>query len=26
MMNNPDFIAGNFDTKYLDTKGWQREE
>ncbi len=23
MMQNPDFIAGNFDTKYLDTKGWQ---
>lgn len=22
MMDNPDFIAGNFDTKYLDTKGW----
>ncbi len=26
MMNNPDFISGNFDTKYLDTKGWQRDE
>lgn len=26
MMNNPDFISGDFDTKYLDTKGWQREE
>ncbi|MFM8179504.1 MAG: acetyl-CoA carboxylase biotin carboxylase subunit, partial [Candidatus Kapaibacterium sp.] len=26
MMNNPDFVAGDFDTKYLDTKGWQREE
>jgi acetyl-CoA carboxylase biotin carboxylase subunit len=23
MMRNPDFIAGDFDTKYLDTKGWQ---
>ena len=23
MMDNPDFIAGDFDTKYLDTKGWQ---
>ncbi|MBX7154194.1 MAG: acetyl-CoA carboxylase biotin carboxylase subunit [Bacteriodetes bacterium] len=23
MMDNPDFISGNFDTKYLDTKGWQ---
>ena len=23
MMENPDFIAGDFDTKYLDTKGWQ---
>lgn len=26
MMDNPDFIAGDFDTKYLDTKGWRREE
>jgi acetyl-CoA carboxylase biotin carboxylase subunit len=25
MMNNPDFVAGDFDTKYLDTKGWQQE-
>jgi acetyl-CoA carboxylase biotin carboxylase subunit len=24
MMDNPDFIAGTFDTKYLDTKGWQQ--
>ncbi|MFZ9977290.1 MAG: acetyl-CoA carboxylase biotin carboxylase subunit [Candidatus Kapaibacteriota bacterium] len=23
MMDNKDFIAGDFDTKYLDTKGWQ---
>lgn len=23
MMDNPDFLAGQFDTKYLDTKGWQ---
>ncbi|GIV55794.1 MAG: acetyl-CoA carboxylase biotin carboxylase subunit [Candidatus Kapaibacterium sp.] len=23
MMDNPDFIAGTFDTKYLDTKGWE---
>ena len=23
MMDNPDFKAGDFDTKYLDTKGWQ---
>lgn len=23
MMDNADFISGNFDTKYLDTKGWQ---
>lgn len=23
MMDNPDFISGDFDTKYLDTKGWQ---
>jgi acetyl-CoA carboxylase, biotin carboxylase subunit len=23
MMENKDFIAGEFDTKYLDTKGWQ---
>jgi acetyl-CoA carboxylase, biotin carboxylase subunit len=23
MMENKDFIAGDFDTKYLDTKGWQ---
>ncbi|MBL7999619.1 MAG: acetyl-CoA carboxylase biotin carboxylase subunit [Candidatus Kapabacteria bacterium] len=22
MMDNPDFIDGNFDTKYLDNKGW----
>lgn len=23
MMDNPDFISGNFDTKYLDTHDWQ---
>ncbi|KXB98681.1 MAG: acetyl-CoA carboxylase biotin carboxylase subunit [Chlorobi bacterium NICIL-2] len=23
MMDNPDFLAGTFDTKYLDTKGWE---
>lgn len=23
MMDNPDFLAGQFDTKYLDTRGWQ---
>jgi acetyl-CoA carboxylase biotin carboxylase subunit len=23
MMNNPDFISGNFDTKYLDTHDWK---
>jgi acetyl-CoA carboxylase biotin carboxylase subunit len=23
MMDNPDFNAGAFDTKYLDTKGWE---
>lgn len=23
MMDNPDFIAGNFDTKYLDTHDWK---
>ncbi|MES2764532.1 MAG: acetyl-CoA carboxylase biotin carboxylase subunit [Bacteroidota bacterium] len=23
MMENPDFISGNFDTKYLDTHDWQ---
>jgi acetyl-CoA carboxylase biotin carboxylase subunit len=26
MMDNPDFIAGNFDTKYLDTRGWQPQQ
>jgi acetyl-CoA carboxylase biotin carboxylase subunit len=23
MMDNPDFIAGTFDTKYLDTHDWK---
>ncbi len=25
MMDNKDFIEGNFDTKYLDTKGWRTD-
>jgi acetyl-CoA carboxylase biotin carboxylase subunit len=25
MMDNPDFISGDFDTKYLDTHGWQKK-
>jgi len=23
MMDNPDFISGNFDTKYLDNHDWK---